>query len=85
MIQKIKNWDKNRKVRLVIGIVSLILGIATKDYIFYFIAAFFLLQAVLNFLPCGINNCTTNNKKEKEEEENTVSDQVKPFNKNKTS
>lgn len=52
------NWGAVRWIRLGLGVALLMAGIASGDTVAYAAAAFFGLQAVLNFGCCGAA-CTT--------------------------
>lgn len=52
-----KNWNAVRTIQLITGIAFGVYATVSKDYLFYWIAGFFLLQAVLNFSLCGAGGC----------------------------
>lgn len=52
-----KNWNAVRTIQLITGIAFGVYATLSKDYLFYWIAGFFLLQAVLNFSLCGAGGC----------------------------
>ncbi len=63
------NWNLMRFVRLVLGIIIIIQGIITKQYIFALIGLLFAAMALLNIGCCGTMVC--NNSKTANSESTT--------------
>ena len=54
------NWDVIRIFRLGIGIMLLVSGVLSKDWMMGLFSLFFLYQAVTNTGCCGTASCFTN-------------------------
>lgn len=74
------NWETSRIIRLVIGLLSLGVGIYTKDPIFFFLCVLFLVQAIFNISPCGNGGCGTQTT-QKEKKQKSFTDEIIPYNK----
>lgn len=53
MNKLLKNWDMMRVIRLVAGLGLGLYAVVSKDYLFFFLSAFFLIQGVFNISCCG--------------------------------
>lgn len=53
----LRGWDAARIIRLVAGVGIAVYAIASKDYLFLWLAGLFLFQAVLNISCCGAGGC----------------------------
>ena len=51
------NWHAMRWIRLAIGLFFIQQAFQFHDYLFAFIAVFFLFQSLFN-MGCGLNGCT---------------------------
>ncbi|MDR3681175.1 MAG: hypothetical protein P4L41_14505 [Flavipsychrobacter sp.] len=55
--QLFTNWHLMRIVRLALGIMILVMGIQTKDWVPGLFSIFFLYQAITDTGCCGANGC----------------------------
>ena len=54
----LKNWDIIRVLRLSLGIIILMQGIAGGDWLFIAIGGWFSLMPILNIGCCGTSGCS---------------------------
>lgn len=53
----LKNWNLMRIMRLAIGIIAVVQGIETQQWILSVLGGFFSLMALLNVGCCATGNC----------------------------
>lgn len=68
IINYFKSWTLSRYFRLAAGLLIIFYGIDSEQYMYFIVAGWFLLQALLNFSCCGAGGCNTNVKPSKNEE-----------------
>ncbi len=61
----LKDWNAGRIMRLLTGIGFGVYAIISKDSIFYWLAAPFLIQSILNFSLCGAAGCSSGTQESK--------------------
>jgi hypothetical protein len=66
----LNNWNFFRALRLILGVIITVQGIASKDWIFSIAGIYFTLMPLLNMGCCGTGTCYTqpikNNQEQKE-------------------
>jgi len=71
----LKNWGFARIFRLVAGIIAGVYAITSGEYVFLFLAALLLFQAILNLSCCG-TGCSSSGKNAPNQ---VYKDVIKPY------
>lgn len=68
------NWNIQRIVRLVFGVMLLIFGLTSKENIITLFGALLAFQGILNLSCCGAGGCALSNDKKQ-----VYKDMIKPY------
>lgn len=73
----LRNWNFMRIIRLLLGVVIIVQGFQSNDWIFVGLGALFTLMPLLNIGCCGTSACNIPNPKNKNKAEDVIYQEVK--------
>ncbi len=77
MNKLLKNWNLMRIIRLALGVIIMIQGVQTKEWIFVVLGGLFSIMPLLNIGCCSTGTCNTPQRKNSGKVEDIHFEEVK--------